>query len=285
MCNKIIISAIFLLSSIISSYPAQIPVSFSQDSRIRKFQYEEHNVYALKLFLKSVTVIQFAEGESVQSIVIGDSASWEIVRLKRGNVVSVKPVYDNVLTNMTIFTDRHVYAFELSAKGEIQQGTNAQSHHAFRIVFTYPEDDEEGNPVEDAASTEFVGGPINYNYRVAGRARFRPVEIRDDLYRTYFVLPAGAPRPAVFRVGPRGTEKLVNSRTDGQRIIVDGTSDFWVLRIGDEYICVAQGEPSATAAAEPPSPPATDLKLASLPGGTPPPRPSPNSDTTSETQE
>ncbi|MEO1749014.1 MAG: TrbG/VirB9 family P-type conjugative transfer protein, partial [Pseudomonadota bacterium] len=160
--------------------------------------------------------------------------------------------------------------------------TNSQSHHAFRIVFTYPGDEKDDDQV--AESTEFVGGPINYNYRVAGRARFRPVEIRDDLYRTYFVLPAGAPRPAVFRVGPRGTEKLVNSRTDGQRIIVDGTSDFWVLRIGDEYICVAQGKAPATATVAPPTPLASDLKVASLPG-TPPPRPAPDSDATSETQE
>lgn len=282
MLKKISILSLFLLSSVFPAYSDQIPVSFKKDSRVRKFVYEEHNVYAMKLFLKSVTVVHFAEGESVQSIVIGDSASFEIVRLKRGNVVSIKPLFKDALTNMTIFTDRHVYAFELRASGEIQPGTNSSSSHAFRIIFTYPDEVKEKRA--DKVKPEFISGPINYNYRVAGKARFRPVEVRDDLYRTYFVLPAGSPRPAIFKVGRRGTEKLVNSRTDGQRIIVDGTSEFWVLRIGDEYVCVAQGEPPANATTVPAAPagapPETDLKIASLPA-TPPVRPVPTDDATS----
>ena len=278
MCKRIIVSFLILLTSIYSAQSAQIPVSFNLDSRIKRFSYEENNVYELRLFLKSVLSIQFAEGESVQSIVVGDSESWEIVRLKRGNVVSVKPVIEDALTNMTIYTDRYVYSFELLALGEISVGSNPRSRQAFRISFSYPEDDAED---EEEIKPAFVGGPINYNYRVAGRAKFRPIEVRDDQYRTYFVLPSGAPRPAIFKVGRRGTEKLVNSRTDGQRIIVDGVSDYWVMRIGNEYVCVARGELKNTS--PPPAAPAnqskqpTDLKVAALPE-TPPVRPAPDDD-------
>ena len=213
----------------------QRPVGYRADIRIKRYVYDEYNVYKLNLYLKSVTALQFADGENVESIIIGDSASWEVVKLKMGNVVSLKPVIDGALTNMTIYTDRRVYTFELFAAGEIRAGEKAGAGQSYRTIFTYPDDN-----FAELDKDRVVGGPENWNYLVSGHAAFRPSAVHDNALQTTFVLPNGAPRPAIFKVGYDRQERLVNSRSDGNKIIVDGVSDFWVMRIGDQTICVGK---------------------------------------------
>ncbi|KSV63170.1 hypothetical protein N183_36190 [Sinorhizobium sp. Sb3] len=205
-----------------------------RDPRIRYHQYSENQVYKLDLYLKSVTAVQFSSGEEVQSILIGDSASWEVVKLKSGNVVSIKPTIPSAATNMTIYTNARVYAFELRSLNEYQVGTGEIP--VFRSVFTYPTPPKaKANPVPKVEQ-------INSKYMLSGKASFRPVWVQDNGKQTSFFLPENAPRPAILKVGPKGTEELINSRTAGTRIVVDGVSDFWVLRIGDETVCVGKEE-------------------------------------------
>ncbi|TIL22209.1 MAG: conjugal transfer protein [Mesorhizobium sp.] len=234
-----IITAVALINPVMAE---QSPVGFASDARIKRHVYDENNVYKLNLYLKSVTAIQFAEGENVESILIGDSASWEVVKLRMGNVVSLKPIIDQALTNMTIYTDQRVYMFELRSVGEVKAGMKTRADQAFRTVFTYPDRFK----TLDKSRT---GGPINHDYMVSGYAQFRPLAVRDNTLQTTFVLPKGAPRPAIFKVGHDREEKVANSRTDGNHIIVDGTSDYWVMRIGDDTVCV--GKASAVHTAKP----------------------------------
>ncbi|WP_085033075.1 TrbG/VirB9 family P-type conjugative transfer protein [Ensifer aridi] len=226
-----------LISSAVLTNPAiaeQSPVGLPADTRIKRYVYDENNVYKLNLYLKSVTALQFAEGENVESILIGDSASWEVVKLKMGNVISLKPIIDHALTNMTVYTDQRVYTFELRSVGEIKAGMKRGADQAFRTVFTYPD------KLKGLDRSRAQGGPIQHRYMVSGYAQFRPLAVIDNTLQTTFILPKGAPRPAVFKVGNDREERLVNSRTVGERIIVDGTSDYWVLRIGDDAVCVGK---------------------------------------------
>lgn len=234
MINRFFLPLFFLFGLSHPALAEQAPVGFKSDIRIKRYVYDENNVYKLNLYLKSVTALQFADGENVESILIGDSASWEVVKLKMGNVISLKPIIDEALTNMTIYTDRRVYTFELISAGEIKPGMKAGADQAFRTVFTYP---EEFTAVDKSL---VKGGPVNQNYMVSGQTPFRPIAVHDNTLQTTFVLPKGGQRPAVFKVGHDRQEKLVNSRTDGNRIIVDGTSDFWVMRIGDEMVCIGR---------------------------------------------
>lgn len=236
MVKKLILPIFFLMSFSQTAFAEQAPVGFQSDIRIKRYMYDENNVYKLNLYLKSVTALQFSDGENVESILIGDSASWEVVKLRMGNVISLKPILDDALTNMTIYTDKRVYTFELISAGEIKAGMKAGADQAFRTMFTYP---EEFTAVDKSL---VKGGPVNQNYLVSGQTPFRPTAVHDDTLQTTFVLPKGSPRPAIFKVGHDRQERLVNSRTEGNRIIVDGTSDYWVMRIGDQMVCVGQAK-------------------------------------------
>ncbi len=202
------------------------------DPRIRTYAYSENQVYRLDLFLRAVTALQFSSAEEVQSILIGDSASWEVVKLKSGNVVSIKPIIAGASTNMTIYTDKRVYSFDLRSVGEVPPGHEASS--VSRTVFTYP--------AEQKPKPEVAPGALpSADYMVSGKARFRPLHVHDNGRQTTFVMPPGAPRPAIFKVGFDKKEALVNSRTRGSLVIADGLSDFWILRIGDEFVCIGRG--------------------------------------------
>lgn len=214
---------------------ANMPAETKRDPRIRHYLYSENEVYKFDLYLKSVTAVQFSEGEEVQSILIGDSASWEVVKLQSGNVVSIKPTIPSAATNMTIYTDKRVYAFELSSQREYVPG--AGDAPIFRSIFTYPQ-----VPREKVIAAAPKVEQVNSGYMVSGQAAFRPVWVQDNGKQTSFFLPENAPRPAIMKVGPKHTEELVNSRTIGNRVVVDGTSDFWVLRIGNETVCIGRGD-------------------------------------------
>ncbi len=212
--------------------PTPLPV----DPRIRQYVYDANTVYQLDVYTPYISTIQFGDGEIVESIQIGDSASWQIVRLNRGDVLSVKPLIEGAFTNMTVYTDRRVYTFDLRA----HRGRVGSNQVSYRLTFVYPAE----------TVTEFTALPISArpnrpenrtDYHVAGEAPFVPTAIYDDGRQTVFTLPANAPRPAVFRVTSLGTESVVNVRHAGDDIIVDGVSDRWTLRIGDDEICVARG--------------------------------------------
>jgi type IV secretion system protein VirB9 len=229
--------AIALLALLVSTGIAAAetrPRPFPQDGRIRSFTYHEHEVYRLDTYMRFITSIEFAPGENIESVQVGDSESWQIVRLDRGDVLSVKPLIDGAYTNMTVYTNLRPYTFELRAR----QGQVGSPNLNYRVSFRYPQDEARTR----RAANERAGRQKNYDYYAAGAApSIKPVQVFDDGRRTFFVFPDNARRPGIFLVGPDGRESIVNVRHDARASIVDRVSDRWTIRIGDEEICVANG--------------------------------------------
>lgn len=235
---KTIIATLGFVITLVSASPSfadQVPVPLPADARIKQFVYNENTVYRLEMHTNFISTVQFGRNEIVESIQVGDSASWQIIRLKRGDVISIKPLNDDAVTNMTVYTDRRVYSFELRAnRGTTGRGQN----HNFRTTFKYP--DGTISEFEDPITSR---GGRNFDYYIAGAAAFAPIEVFDNGKQTIFSFPKDGPLPGVFRVGERGKEYLVNSRASGHQIIVDGVYDEWTVRIGEDAICVSNGAP------------------------------------------
>lgn len=237
--KKILLGAAFAVFVSVSgpSFAEQQPVPLPADGRIKQFVYNENTVYRLDMHTNFISTVQFGKNEVVESIQVGDSASWQIIRLKRGDVISIKPLNDDAVTNMTVYTDARVYSFELRAhKGRSGPSSGNGQSHNFRTTFKYPTAvvSEFGNVVTSKKGR-------NFDYYVAGTAEFAPVEVFDNGKQTFFSFSENAPLPAIFRVGKGGKEYLINSRTSGSQIIVDGVNKEWTVRIGDEAICVSNG--------------------------------------------
>lgn len=230
--TSIALGVALLASSLNIAIAEQKPAPLPADERIKQFVYNENTVYRLDMHTNFISTVQFGNGEVVESIQVGDSASWQIIRLKRGDVISVKPLNIDAVTNMTVYTDRRVYTFELRAH---RGRAGHRQNHNFRTTFKYPT----GVVSEFSGSSRPSGK--NFDYYVAGAAEFAPIEVYDNGKQTFFRFPENAPLPGVFRVGKSGREYLVNSRTAGSTIIADGVHKQWSVRIGEDALCVSDG--------------------------------------------
>ena len=162
------------------------------------------------------------EGESIRSIIAGDTEGFEIDGVPGGQAFAIKPVARGVHTNVTVYTNRRSYYFNVQ---EVRSPT------FYVVQFRYPED--------DARPTRAIAAQApNYNYGASARTEFTPTRIWDDGTFTYFAFPRNAPVPAIFRYAG-GRERTVNTQTPEDGVIrVSGVNRQWVLRLGEEVVCI-----------------------------------------------
>jgi type IV secretion system protein VirB9 len=204
------------------------PKPGSHDARVTYATYQEGQVYRINTRLRNVTLVELGEGEKIQSIAIGDLESFKIDKLERANLFIIKPVVAGATTNLTVETQRNIYFLQVTEGGK--------GNPNYSVKFTVP-----GNTRAVAAGSDIPASlPMTYKIMKKGRAlpAFAPVSIFDDGRKTTFVIPTGAPMPTIFRADTKGQEYSVNSSVRGTTITVSTRSERWVLRYGEEYVCV-----------------------------------------------
>lgn len=103
------------------------------DNRIRTYIYNPNEVYTLFLNFGFQSHIEFGKEEDIQTISLGDSYLWKITTID--NRLFIKPLEKNIMTNMTVITNKNSYQFDLIAKD-----TNDDEEPEFIYVlrFIYP---------------------------------------------------------------------------------------------------------------------------------------------------
>lgn len=230
MTHPLTLPALGLLISI-TALPAlaeTAPKPGSHDARVTYATYQEGQVYRINTRLRNVTLVELGEGEKIQSIAIGDLESFKIDKLERANLFIIKPVVAGATTNLTVETQRNIYFLQVTEGGK--------GNPNYSVKFTVP-----GSMRTATASSEIPASlPMSYKIMKKGRAlpSFAPVSISDDGRKTTFVIPPGAPMPTIFRADAKGQEYSANSSVRGTTITVSTRSERWVLRYGEEYVCV-----------------------------------------------
>lgn len=205
-----------------------IPRSGSNDRRVRIATYQDGQVYRLSVSLTHVTTIEFGEGESIRSIIAGDTEGFEIDGVPGGRAFAIKPLARGVHTNVTVYTNRRSYYFNVQ---EISSPT------FYVVQFRYPENSRR-------AANAIARAAPNYNYGASARTEFTPTRVWDDGTFTYFAFPRNAPVPAIFRYA-NGRERTVNTgAVDDGVVRVSGVNGQWVLRLGDEVVCIEATPPA-----------------------------------------
>ena len=205
-----------------------VPRGGRNDARVRIATFEEGQVYRLSVSLIHVTSIEFGEGETIRSIIAGDTEGFEIDGVPGGRAFAIKPLARGVHTNITVYTNRRSYYFTVR---------EATSPTFYVVQFHYPEDNR---PARGAIAR----AAPNYNYGASDRTEFTPTRVWDDGTFTYFQFPRNAPVPAIFRYSG-GRERTVNTGADQDGVIrVSGVNRDWVLRLGEEVVCVSATPPA-----------------------------------------
>lgn len=108
-------------------------IALTTDNRIKTYFYSPNEVYLLVLHYGFQSSIEFAKGENIETVTLGDSYAWKITPL--GNRLFIKPMERDIRTNMTIITDKRTYQFDIVAK-ELEDGDERDLVYVIR--FQYP---------------------------------------------------------------------------------------------------------------------------------------------------
>lgn len=83
------------------------------DKRIKTLVYDPDSIYVIRARYGYQTNIEFSPSEEIQTISVGDRSLWQLV--PAGYRLFVRPMDENMTTNMTIITNRRSYQFDLKA--------------------------------------------------------------------------------------------------------------------------------------------------------------------------
>jgi len=232
---------LILLFAPLMSMAKSIPQGGAADARIKKVDYDMDDVVQIVGHYGYSTHIQFADGEDVESVALGDSLAWEVSPV--GNHIFMKPRENDATTNMTVLTTKHVYNFALLA----YQNKNIENDNLyFQVRFKYPE--QEAADAEKArrlaerkrkaekvkellADTD--NEAVNWNYSGQGKESVKPDLVWDDGNFTYMKFGANRDMPAVFiKDDTDKKEALVNSHVEDDVIVLHRLSPKFILRKG-----------------------------------------------------
>jgi type IV secretion system protein VirB9 len=192
------------------------------DARVRVATFVDGEVYQVRTSLTHVTSIEFGPGETIRSIIAGDTEGFLLDGVPGGQAFAIKPVVRGAHTNITVYTNRRSYYFNV---------TEASAPTFYVIQFRYPE-------VARDDARAIARQPANHAYGVSAQAEITPQEIWDDGTFTYFRFAPNAPVPAIFRWSA-GRERSGNAMAQEDGVIrVSGVNSRWVLRLGALEVCV-----------------------------------------------
>lgn len=211
------------------------------DSRIKLLTYDEADVYSIVTKYGYQTSIVLGPAEEIQTISVGDRSLWQII--PSGNRLFIRPMDEDVTTNMTVITNRHSYQFDLKSLGEGKGG------NLYVAKFMYPEDRPKAPPMAavappaaspplpsvpppvitqtpvSAAPVAVSSGPglpyANYNYTYSGPDSLAPLQVYDDGKSTFIKYQnADQPPPAVYVMDATGARQSSSYYVKGEYIVV-----------------------------------------------------------------
>ena len=236
---RVILAAVALTAATLLGagevHASQTPRPGAVDPRIRTVDYNPDQVTLLRGYFGYQMMLEFAPDERIENVSIGDALAWQVTPNRRANLLFLKPIAPDAATNMTVVTDRRRYAFELSARKAVP-GRSADM--AFVVRFIYPP--EPVQLVVAAAPPPPPAPPERRNtaYTYTGSRGSLPSLVFDDGQFTYFQWPESAPTPALFLLGPDGTESLANFGVHDGYIVVEQLAPRFLLRNGTDVTTV-----------------------------------------------
>ncbi len=216
------------------SFALQYPYPLATDPRIKLIQYDENDIHVFNIYYDQQSSLLFEEGESIQTISMGNPAAWMINPI--GNRLFIKPIDDKADTNATIITSLRTYHIELHA-GEAEGLRDERLSYEIRFVYSdaYNNNLKLNDISRDIDTNDFEGK--NFNYMVSGSDLIAPILAFDDGIHTYVKFKNVF--PAIFSVDRNGRESVVNFQVRGYNMVsIEKINAVFTLRYGDEVACL-----------------------------------------------
>lgn len=238
---------------------AQTPIQRGPDARIREVNYTDGNVIQIRSAFRTATQIEFAPGEIIKFVAMGDTVSWEVA--PADNSLFVKPRERAAATNLIVVTDfqgtKRNYTFELSTVA-----TARSPNTFFKVRLRYPEFDAaqarlvqqhaqlaavlaaQNGAIKAALDIGVLEGTRNLNYKVQGATELQPSEVTDNGQFTVMRFPNQREIPAIFTVNPDGSEATAPFDVRDEFVVIHGVYKEIRLRRGKVVLCIYNESPS-----------------------------------------
>lgn len=247
------LAAIMLASATLAT-----PAIAQQDPRLVERLYDPAQVVRIEGRTNVQTTIRFGEGERIENVAIGNSATWQVTPSRSANLLFVKPLEPRAATNMTVVTNRFTYLFDLVANPNNRTPL-------YILTFSYPQEllpQEETtvlassdpaarpNALEMAAANDDLAvldpADLNFDWSRTGAPSLLPQEVYDNGEATFLTWPEGRSMPAILLMDHEGNEGPVNYAVRGDVIVLDLVPGEIILRSGnDEARLINQGSAGA----------------------------------------
>ena len=192
------------------------------DSRIKTFIYNPNEIFKVVVHYNYQTSIEFGKDEEIKTISSGNNYVWQLTPM--GNRLFIRPLEDNILTNMTIITNERVYQFEIQSK---PYSNSTDNELVYVVRFFYPTTEEKGvmPEVEKVQNRDgiFEIKPYNFNYDMIGPVKFLPTKVFDDGVKTYLYYNKDIrlTRPSIKIVKNEGKVLKVTPKVVGDYLVID----------------------------------------------------------------
>jgi len=208
------------------------------DARIQTVRYTGDNVIRIATAEGVVTTIEFDRKEEIKDFAMGDRDAWHAAI--NGNLFVLKPKDVKADTNLTIFTNRHSYLFQL--RTTLRTARNV----AYWVRLQYPEQ-EAGTPealplarqeaerrqMTDDLKSSSQEGTLNHDYWIVGPQALQPLAMHDNGRQTFMLFSAANPMPGAFVIEPDGTESLMDYHVEGDTMVLHRVVQRILLRRGN----------------------------------------------------
>ncbi len=196
------------------------------DSRIKTFVYNENEVFPIVLHFGYQTAIEFGKGETIQTYSVGNNYAWQFSAV--GRTLFIKPFEENIMTNMTVITNKRRYYFELISKMAAEV---VDEEMAYAIRFFYP---DEASDTLKPADTAFIDSqvnndidlikPYNFSYLISGPTKITPSSVFDDGIKTYFQYENGVQSmPEIYAI-ENGKKTKIDCNIIGNYLVTNKIS-------------------------------------------------------------
>jgi type IV secretion system protein VirB9 len=263
---------------LLGALAATASAASAEDNRIATRYYNPSDIVTISARSGTQSTIQFEEGERIENIALGNSATWQVTPNKRASLLFVKPMTGAERTNMTVVTDRRTYLFDLSA--------HAGNAPLYLLKFSYPKPivpitvAAKPDPAllakakAEAEAERPSPDQLNFAWATRGSKTLLPERLFDDGRSTWLAWPAEVAMPAILQRDPSGKEGPVNYVVQGAYVVVEGVPPLLVLREGKQVATLMPtGRSTRPVAGPPPLPgaqPASSTVPATAPVATPP---------------
>ncbi len=184
--------------------------------------------------------LELQQGEAVNSIVLGDSARWQVDIVHVGDAEDIttphvvfKPVDAGLETSAVITTDRRAYHVKLKSR---KQGHTPYSGFLYmneirnHLASAQRKIEKKEANLQEAARFH----QLDFSYVVEGDVKWKPQQVYNDGVKTYIRMPGRVAQGEmpVLLVETSSGEALVNYRIRSNTYVVDQLFDRGLLVVG-----------------------------------------------------